>query len=143
MDSLGTQPKTDTAFAKHGLSGLQPDFRYSFLLCFLAILHPNRVSAEIHWSWQNRVPQGDTLLGVAVLDPETAVAVGYAETVLRTNDGGDLWSVSARGPPADSPRRRFIWRRNRRDCCRGNGALGLSGKLNNTPHDGWRPQLVI
>src|SRR5216683_5357865 len=84
MDSLDSQQKTDTASA--GLSGRQTHFGYLFVLGVLT-LHPNRVSAESRWSWQNPVPRGNTLHGVAVLDPKTAIAVGYAETVLRTDDG--------------------------------------------------------
>jgi photosystem II stability/assembly factor-like uncharacterized protein len=45
------------------------------------------------WSWQNPLPQGNTLLGVSVLDANTLIAVGAAGTAMKTTDGGATWAV--------------------------------------------------
>src|SRR5260370_41052037 len=47
------------------------------------------------WFWQNPLPQGNFLNGVAVTDPNTAVAVGAVGTSIRTTDGGATWTVQA------------------------------------------------
>src|SRR5260370_26256260 len=49
------------------------------------------------WFWQNPLPQGNFLNGVAVTDPNTAVAVGAMGTIIRTTDGGATWTVQSSG----------------------------------------------
>src|SRR5260370_38113224 len=49
------------------------------------------------WFWQNPLPQGNFLNAVAVLDPNTAVAVGALGMIVRTTDGGATWKVQWSG----------------------------------------------
>ena len=47
-----------------------------------------QTSADSGWVWQNPLPDGNHLYATAVLDSNTAVAVGGNGTILRTTDGG-------------------------------------------------------
>src|SRR5690242_13508930 len=53
------------------------------------------------WSWQNPLPAGNSLLAVALIDVDTAVAVGRFGTILRTGDGGVTWRLQSAGTTAD------------------------------------------
>jgi hypothetical protein len=71
------------------------------------------------WGWQNPLPQGNDLWGVAALDAATTVAVGDLGTVVRANSVWERRSVGARsrarlGPlPPRSPGGGRRWRRGR------------------------------
>ncbi len=55
------------------------------------------------WSWQNPLPQGNTvavtthLFGVSFVDAGTGTAVGGGGTILRTVDGGATWTPQSSG----------------------------------------------
>ena len=53
--------------------------------------------AQSGWFWQNPLPQGNELFATAVVDANTAVAVGDVGTILRTTDGGATWSPQSSG----------------------------------------------
>src|SRR5215470_14626255 len=53
--------------------------------------------AQSGWFWQNPLPQGNTLRGVATLSPSSTVAVGDFGTILRTTDGGATWTPQFSG----------------------------------------------
>ena len=44
------------------------------------------------WSWQNPLPQGDSLEAVATIDAQHAVAVGDCGAIITTADGGATWT---------------------------------------------------
>ena len=56
-----------------------------------------RAFAQPGWRFQNPLPQGNTLHGVATLDLATAIAVGDGGTIMRTNDGGATWTFQQSG----------------------------------------------
>lgn len=43
---------------------------------------------QLNWSWQNPFPQGNRLNDIHIFDINTAIAVGSAETVMKTTNGG-------------------------------------------------------
>ena len=43
------------------------------------------------WSWQNPLPQGDSLEAVATIDAQHAVAVGDCGAIITTADGGGFF----------------------------------------------------
>ncbi|MDX1547235.1 MAG: YCF48-related protein [Rhodothermales bacterium] len=45
------------------------------------------------WTWQNPLPQGNTLHAVHFADAASGWAVGDAGTILHTADGGQTWTV--------------------------------------------------
>lgn len=49
------------------------------------------------WFWQNPLPAGAPLQAVAPIDSQTAVAVGFEGTILRTNNGGETWTIQPSG----------------------------------------------
>src|SRR6202158_5186489 len=49
------------------------------------------------WFWQNPLPTGAWLQAVAAIDKQTAVAVGFEGTILRTGDGGETWTLQPSG----------------------------------------------
>ncbi len=53
--------------------------------------------ADSGWFWQNPLPQGHRLFGVATSDPSTVIAVGDFGTILRTTDGGTTWTLQRSG----------------------------------------------
>jgi photosystem II stability/assembly factor-like uncharacterized protein len=53
-----------------------------------------QLAAEYGWSWQNPLPQGNTLWAVTAVDSNTVVAVGD-HAILRTTDGGFTWKAVA------------------------------------------------
>ena len=53
--------------------------------------------AQSGWFWQNPFPQGNDLFAAVALDPSTVVAVGGFGTILRTDDGGDTWTLQPSG----------------------------------------------
>ena len=62
----------------------------------LSIL-PQTVLAQFGWFWQNPLPQGNHLYDVSFTDANTGTAVGDAGTILRTTNGGALWTSQPSG----------------------------------------------
>ena len=56
---------------------------------------PTFVHAQSGWTWQNPLPQGNTLYAVHMIDSNTAIAFGAVGTVIRTTDRGARWSNQA------------------------------------------------
>ena len=52
------------------------------------------------WVWQNPLPQGNDLNGVAFPDATHGWAVGDQGTILATSDGGATWSAQSSGTTA-------------------------------------------
>jgi len=52
-------------------------------------------TADVEWERQFPLPQGAGLNDIVLLDANTAVAVGWHGTILRTNDAGATWEVTA------------------------------------------------
>jgi len=62
------------------------------------ILAPESLQASsLNWYSQNPTPTGTTLNDICVIDALTAVAVGEAGLILRTNDGGLTWFTQNSG----------------------------------------------
>ena len=53
--------------------------------------------AQLQWTWQNPLPQGNTLKDLCIIDENTAVAVGYCGTIIKTTDGGFHWEIMNSG----------------------------------------------
>lgn len=51
------------------------------------------LTAISQWTWQNPLPQGNTLKSVYFTDTNTGYAVGYYGTIIKTIDGGEQWTV--------------------------------------------------
>jgi photosystem II stability/assembly factor-like uncharacterized protein len=64
--------------------------------------------ASPRWEWQNPLPQGNRLLDVHLFDSKTAIAVGEAGTVIRTDDAGSTWTFGVRGTEATLRRVAFL-----------------------------------
>ncbi len=72
-----------------------------FLFLFLSFA----VSAQnFEWQWQNPKPQGDDLNDVIVPATGEVIAVGKAGVCMKSNDGGETWTVKH----IDSPTNREI-----------------------------------
>jgi hypothetical protein len=54
-----------------------------------------KAQAQYEWTWQNPLPQGNTLDGVSALDENNVWAVGDSGTILHWN--GTSWSAQASG----------------------------------------------
>ena len=63
------------------------------LCCFILLSIVDVSAQEEGWFWQNPLPQGNPLNDVFVFDLNTAIAVGYLGTVIKTTDGGLNWDV--------------------------------------------------
>jgi photosystem II stability/assembly factor-like uncharacterized protein len=49
------------------------------------------------WTWQNPLPQGNTLYGVQFITPSTGWAVGACGSIIKTTDGGTTWACQRSG----------------------------------------------
>ncbi len=67
------------------------------LLCGAIAFAPTVSSAQPGWFWQNPLPQGNHLWGVATLNKQTVIAVGESGTVLRSGDAGESWTLPSSG----------------------------------------------
>ena len=45
------------------------------------------------WTWQNSLPQGNTLQDIKMINEQIGYAVGDAGTIIHTDNGGQSWSV--------------------------------------------------
>jgi photosystem II stability/assembly factor-like uncharacterized protein len=70
-------------------------FRILVVTLGFTMLTARPAVADSGWFWQNPLPQGNGLLGTAVVDADTVYVVGIAGTVLRSTDGGVNWSIQA------------------------------------------------
>lgn len=48
-------------------------------------------------TWQNPLPQGNTLFDVHFVDAQTGWVVGDAGTILKTDNGGEMWTPQSSG----------------------------------------------
>jgi photosystem II stability/assembly factor-like uncharacterized protein len=67
-------------------------------LLILCLLLPATAAALMStgdggWSWQDPLPQGNTLEAVNAIDAQHAVAVGDVGSTITTSDGGASWSA--------------------------------------------------
>ena len=58
------------------------------LLSQFALCH-----AQESWVWQNRLPQGNSLVGICVVNEAQMMAVGEAATFMKTRDAGATWDI--------------------------------------------------
>ena len=54
-------------------------------------------TAFSQWTWQNPLPQGNSLQSVHFPDAETGYAAGDVGTVMKTTDGGLTWATHTIG----------------------------------------------
>lgn len=73
---------------------------------FLCLAGMAMLGAEETWNWQNPLPQGNQLNDVFQIDALNAVAVGRGGIIVRTEDGGNGWTV-VDGPPGDPEENAF------------------------------------
>ena len=66
-------------------------FYLALILCVIS------VSSFAQWTWQNPLPQGNTLNSVIFTDANTGYAVGESGTIIKTIDGGLNWTVLPTG----------------------------------------------
>lgn len=57
--------------------------------------------AMAQWTWQNPLPQGNTLMSVYFTNANTGYIVGVCGTILKTINGGTNWTISASGTTND------------------------------------------
>ena len=57
----------------------------------------SELKAQQNWSWQNPLPQGNTLYSVKYISAAVGWAVGDLGTILKTTDGGTTWSTQTSG----------------------------------------------
>ena len=55
------------------------------------------------WRQAASVPTRNTLVGVTFLDNQTGYAVGHAATILKTEDGGDNWTLQYNERNGETP----------------------------------------
>jgi photosystem II stability/assembly factor-like uncharacterized protein len=72
------------------------------LLAVLAGGRPPDAHAALYagngsWAWQNPLPQGNHLGGLAFVDRHNGWAVGTAGTILHTTDSGATWTQQPSG----------------------------------------------
>ncbi len=68
-----------------------------FLVLFLAAFLCNAAFAQQDvngWYWLNGQPTGNTLKAIKIFNTSTMYAVGGRGTFMKSNDGGDTWSVN-------------------------------------------------
>src|SRR6266478_2511954 len=58
---------------------------------------PGAPAGTRQWVWQNPLPQGYELSGVAFVDANNVWAVGDYGTILRSTDGGNTWVLQTSG----------------------------------------------
>jgi len=68
-----------------------------FFLFIVFLLLQLTTFAQADWSWQNPLPQGNTLQGVSFSDDNNGIAVGNYGTIIRTEDGGNSWVIQVSG----------------------------------------------
>ncbi len=84
------------------LNQMKLGFSICALLIGFGVIPSTSLSlAQTGWSWQNPLPQGNSLNAVAVLDSDTVTAVGADGTILRTTDGGANWTFQSSGTTND------------------------------------------
>src|SRR5207249_11900117 len=54
-------------------------------------------SSSPQWRWQNPLPHGNNLRGACFVDVNTGSVGGENGTIVQTTDGGDSWTLQARG----------------------------------------------
>src|SRR5260370_30863984 len=72
-------------------------FGHAMLIAAVCVLMNSVARAAPGWLWQNPLPQGNPLSGVAVPNANTVVAVGAAGTILKSIDGGANWMLQSSG----------------------------------------------
>jgi photosystem II stability/assembly factor-like uncharacterized protein len=66
----------------------------------LILLVSYRSLAQTTWQWQNPFPQGNDLNDIHVFSSDSALAVGWTGTILKTTDGGSSWDIIQSGTKA-------------------------------------------
>ena len=76
--------------------------KYIIKLLFVFIVFVSiSAHAQEGWFWQNPLPQGNSLTDVFVIDQNTAIAVGWSGTIIKTTDGGLNWISQSSGTTND------------------------------------------
>src|ERR1035438_6186947 len=68
--------------------------KHIFISTFLILIS---VSVFAQWTWQNPLPQGNSLRSVCFTDASTAYAAGDWGTILKTTNGGATWTLLSSG----------------------------------------------
>ena len=69
------------------------------LLLIILMLLPLFTKAQL--TWQNPLPQGNTLTAVHFVNSNVGTAVGKFGTIMHTTDGGNTWTVQESGTTRD------------------------------------------
>jgi photosystem II stability/assembly factor-like uncharacterized protein len=90
---------------------------------------------ERAWTWQNPLPQGNTLHATHFVDAQTGWAVGSQGMIYHTSDGGQTWTPQNSGTAFDLNAVFFL------DAATG-WAVGRTGTVLHTTDGGvaWTPQ---
>ncbi len=66
----------------------------SILISAIFILFESLSNSALgqNWEWQNPLPTSTSLTNVQFVNDSTGWIIGFAETILRTDDGGQNWS---------------------------------------------------
>lgn len=70
------------------------------IVCLLLLLVSDKSLAQTTWQWQNPLPQGNDLNDIHVFSSNSAIAVGWSGTILKTTDGGSSWTIIQSGTKA-------------------------------------------
>ena len=70
---------------------------FSLVVIFFQLILLSQTKAQQNWSWQNQLPQGNTLYSVKFISATVGWAVGDLGTILKTTDGGTTWSSQKSG----------------------------------------------
>jgi photosystem II stability/assembly factor-like uncharacterized protein len=71
--------------------------RISIIICLSLI----SAFAFSQWTWQNPLPQGNTLNSVYFPDTNIGYSVGVYGTIIKSGDGGISWTILSSGITTD------------------------------------------
>ena len=92
--SLLTRPRSLVLAVALGLALLAP-------ITAIRAAQPPLSTGDGGWVWQNPLPQGNPLYGVAAVNAQTVWAVGEVGTILRTFNSGVTWTSQSSGTTAN------------------------------------------
>ena len=67
--------------------------RVPIVFCVLIFGISDLCFGQSNWTYRNPLPQGNRLNDIHIFDTNTAIAIGSAETVMRTTNGGTSRTV--------------------------------------------------
>ena len=67
-----------------------------YLIILLILIPFLSILGQSDWNWQNPLPQGNSLEGVKMLDPNTIIAAGDVSTIIQSTNSGISWNLQHR-----------------------------------------------